>query len=438
MRGLGGKIESFIFANLLVTTLLSVLAYGTVEPWSLALFELNALLLGVLMATQFVVDADASWRGLRLALPLFGLTLWGAIQTMSFLPGHSLDVQATRETVVKVLALAIYFVAALHTLRATNRRRIVLLTLTVFGFAVSLFAIIQRLTYNGKMYWIRPVSDYIAPYGPYGNYNHFAGFAELILPLPLAYVLFARVKFEQRLLWLFSAVIMAVAVVFSLSRGGLLAVGSETLALLLVAFFNRDRWRSDAAGSAAGNRMLLVGGLAVVLLLALWIGYEPLARRFTTVAQGAGEHSVVTRAEYWQASWRMFLDHPLTGVGLGAFPAVYPTYGRSSARLERLEQTHNDYLQLLTDAGLVGVLLGLWFLVALSLALKRLWRRLARSHSQSRVLIVGGSVALLGIALHSFLDFNLQIAANALLCLVVVALLVAHDAPQSHDTAEEF
>ena len=68
MRGLGGKIESFIFANLLVTTLLSVLAYGTVEPWSLALFELNALLLGVLMATQFVVDADASWRGLRVYL----------------------------------------------------------------------------------------------------------------------------------------------------------------------------------------------------------------------------------------------------------------------------------------------------------------------------------------------------------------------------------
>ena len=123
----------------------------------------------------------------------------------------------------------------------------------------------------------------------------------------------------------------------------------------------------------------------------------------------------------------MFLDHPITGVGLGAFPTAYPAYGRSSAKNERLEQAHNDYLQLLTDAGLIGGLLGLWFLFELVRVARKQFQTLARARGQDRALVVGGFVAMLGIAVHSFLDFNLQIAANALLFLVVVALATAVD-----------
>jgi O-antigen ligase len=167
--------------------------------------------------------------------------------------------------------------------------------------------------------------------------------------------------------------------------------------------------------------------LAAIVLLALWIGYEPLANRFGSIREGAGEYSVVTRTEYWQGAWRMFLDHPITGVGLGAFPTAYSSYGRSSARNERLEQAHNDYLQLLTDAGLIGAALGLWFLFELIRVLRRQLRHFHQARSLDRSLVVGGYVAMLGIGIHSFLDFNLQITANALLFLLVVALPVSID-----------
>jgi O-antigen ligase len=123
----------------------------------------------------------------------------------------------------------------------------------------------------------------------------------------------------------------------------------------------------------------------------------------------------------------MIKDHPLLGVGLGAFPTAYPAYGRSSAHRERLEQTHNDYLQLVTDAGLVGGAIGLWFLIILILRGRKRWRDLKTSRSSDRVLFIGGYVAVLGLLVHSLTDFNLQITSNGLLFLLVVALATSHD-----------
>jgi O-antigen ligase len=186
-----------------------------------------------------------------------------------------------------------------------------------------------------------------------------------------------------------------------------------------------------------GNKLIFSAALLSVALLAIWIGYEPIAKRLGAVRQGASEYSIVSRTEYWRASWRIFRDHPITGVGLGAFPAIYPAYGRSSVKQERLEQTHNDYLQLLTDAGLLGALLGLWFIFEIIRSARRQWPQLAQARSHDRALIIGGYVAMLGIAVHSFLDFNLQIAANALVFLLIVALTTAIEPRSAHRSNEE-
>jgi O-antigen ligase len=393
------------------------------------------LLIAVLLAIRFVFDSQAEWRSLRIAAPLFALVIFGIVQFLPFrsaspfqTPTLSLDPQATKEATVKLLALTIYFIAALYTLRRSGRRKTLLVVLTIFGFAVSLFAIIQRLTSNNKLYWVRPVSPYIAFYGPYGNYNHFAGMVELILPLPLAYLLLAKINFEQRLLWLFSVVLMAVAVIFSISRGGMLALGVEVLALMLIAAALRNRITDRfEPREMLSSKWMFGGAVAAILLLILWIGYEPLVKRLGSLREGANEYSVVTRTEYWRGAWQMFLDRPLAGVGLGAFPTAYPAYGRSSVRNERLEQAHNDYLQLLADAGLIGAIFGIWFLFELVRILRHQFRQVHQTRSLDRALMVGSAVAMLGIAVHSFLDFNLQIAANALLFLLVAALSATID-----------
>ncbi|MBI1763562.1 MAG: O-antigen ligase family protein [Acidobacteria bacterium] len=445
------KLDSLLFINLLLTAVLAPLAYGTVEPWSLAVFELNALLLGVLLAARLTFEPSVAWPNWRLAAPLLALLLLAAIQLLPLRAATSandvfqatqdwrtlsLDAQATRESAVKLLALLCYFGVALHLLRDAGRRRKLLITLSALGGSLALFAIVQKLTWNGKFYWLRPASPYVAPFGPYANYNHFAGLMELLWPLPFAYALFARVEAGQRTLWLFAVVLMAAALLFSLSRGGMLAFVVQLAALLWLA----RRWQRDERRRLLSAPAMI--GLIVLLIavMALWIGADRLLWRFQSLGQGAQEYSVVTRLEYWRAAGRMFLDHPIAGVGLGAFPAVYPRYGHSSAKLERLEQTHNDYLQLLTDAGALGGLLLLWFVVALLRQMRRQWLELVYLRSQERALWAGGCIALLGIAVHSFLDFNLQIAANALVCLLIVALVnvptVNEALPQRHRGTE--
>jgi O-antigen ligase len=436
------KLECLVFLNLMAALILSVLAFGTVEPWSIAIFELNAFLVGVLLALDGAVNRDHEWRGLRISLPLVVLLLLGILQIVPFGPALaggspeslsieqlgpgtlSLDPHATREAVVKLLALIIYFIAALRVMRDSARRRAALLTLTVFGFAVSVFAIVQRLTYTGKMYWIRTITPYAAPYGPYGNYNHFSGMVELIVPLPLAYLLLSRIENEQRLLWAIAVVMMLVAATLSLSRSGTIVLVFQVGLLLIL--IGKNEGRLPSVDRRNITRILQVVAISlVVIALAFWIGNEVLIKRIGTLGRGSDEYSVTTRIEYWKASFRMFLDHPVLGVGLGAFPAVYPAYGTSSARYERLEQTHNDYLQLLTDAGVIGGLTGVWFLVELAGRIRRIWPHLGRMRSRDGALLIGGVVSIAGILLHSFVDFNLQIAANALLFVFITATAVS-------------
>src|SRR4030095_11996001 len=110
--------------------------------------------------------------------------------------------------------------------------------------------------------------------------------------------------------------------------------------------------------------------------------------------------------------------HPYVGTGLGAFGVIYTKYDTRNG-LFRLEQAHNDYLQVLSDGGIVGALIALSFVVLLFyLALKR-----ARSQDDFRrgvaLAALSGCFAVL---VHSFFDFTLHTTSNALLFLITAAL----------------
>ena len=426
------KIEKVLFVQLIVTAILAVLAFGTVEPWSLAIFEINALVMAVFGGLLPLVDRKFEWRHLLPSLPLWLLLGWALLQVVPLGSGAgpaglpeslpleqlrlrtiSFDPQATREAAAKLMALAIYFSVALIVLRDSARQRLAVRIFSVFGLAVSLLAIVQRLAWNGKLYWIRPVSAFVAPFGPYGNYNHFAGMVELLFPLPFAWLIFSRCRLDERIFHGVAVAIMVAAAVLSMSRAGILSIGLQLLVF-------------GAAMIPARRRAVLP--LLIVpaaILLSLWVGYQPLQRRFSSIQSGTSEHSVVTRLAYWKASWQIFTDHPLTGVGLGAFPTVYPSYGSASSRYERLEQVHNDYLQLLTDLGLTG---GVVMAIGLLAFIRRWYQTLSRGvirRGEDLAIFLGALVAVIGILLHSIFDFNLQIPANALLALLMGAISVS-------------
>ncbi len=114
----------------------------------------------------------------------------------------------------------------------------------------------------------------------------------------------------------------------------------------------------------------------------------------------------------------MIKEHPLLGTGLGAFSAVYTRHDTGSG-MYRLEQAHNDYLQILTDGGVVGALLALAFVVVL---FRQGFRRLQSRDKFRRGVALGALTGCAGALVHSAFDFTLHTTANALLFLLLAAL----------------
>jgi O-antigen ligase len=116
---------------------------------------------------------------------------------------------------------------------------------------------------------------------------------------------------------------------------------------------------------------------------------------------------------------RMFLKRPILGWGVGTFPIVYPEF-RSFYTTFFVNQAHNDYLQLLVETGLAGFLIAAWFLVVVfrqATAKLKNW-----TETSSGALTAAALLGCVGILIHSALDFNLQIPANAALFYVLCAI----------------
>jgi O-antigen ligase len=426
MSSLSDQLEGFIFADLLAVAILSPLAYGTVEAWSIALFELNALLLVLLLSLRVMIDKSANLRWHRLLWPPIALLLWGLLQILPLFPRTvdiadpsvllktlSFDPMATTQSLVRLLALLIYFIAFINVFHSRERWRRLLYTAVIFGASLALFAIAQKLTWNGKLYWVRPLRDG-APFGPFVNYNHYAGLMEMIFPLCFAVLPAGFVRQELKALWFVASVLMASSIVISLSRGGVLSLGVELIFFTLFSIWWRRRSAHQGKRGEMNLRLLIPLTLAMMTVFALWVSYDQIAGRLQHSAKGLNDPSAANRLEIWRNASRLFRDYPLTGVGLGAFPVIYPQYGRSSALRERLEQTHNDYLQLLTDAGLIGGAIGLWFLMELISLARQQIRIVAEQESSLQTgMAIGSLIGIAGLMVHSLTDFNLQIPSNA-------------------------
>ena len=116
---------------------------------------------------------------------------------------------------------------------------------------------------------------------------------------------------------------------------------------------------------------------------------------------------------------RMLIKRPFLGWGLGTFPIVYPEF-RSFYTTFFVNQAHNDYLQLLVETGLAGFSIAVWFLV---LVFRQAAGKLKNwTETASGALTVAALLGCVGILVHSFLDFNLQIPANAALFYVLCAI----------------
>lgn len=422
----------FAFLLLCVAIILSALAYGTVHYWALSLFFMGAVAVIVL----WVVD---SWNlgTVRinrnvLQLPILGMLLLGLIQllplrnpstsgiSVPLVKSLSLDPYATRLILVQTLALFIYFAATLIFTDTPKRLRLLVRTIIVFGFFLAIFGLTQSFTSPNKLYWLRDMGQ-STPFGPFINRHHFAGYMELALALPLGLLFSGAIEKEKRIVYVFAAGLMAVALIMTNSRGGLISMFAEILFIALISFGSRRRRRrSSSIKNKIGNAAVKTGlafGLVVALFLGVvLLGGEDALNRFVGTVNS--DDPTTGRAHFWDVTLDIIKNHPIIGTGLGAFGVVYTGYDSRNG-LYRLEQAHNDYLQVLSDAGIVGAVLGLFFII--NLFRLGFARRDSRDEFRSGV-ATGAMAGCFAVLVHSFFDFTLHTPSNALLFLVLASL----------------
>jgi O-antigen ligase len=217
---------------------------------------------------------------------------------------------------------------------------------------------------------------------------------------------------------------MGVALLLSESRGGLIAFIAEVIFLILL-----------SAGMKRRSGLALKLGLAALLLVAvvggaILVGGET---SLTRVADTAASGDLTTgRSNIWRVTVDVIKANLPLGAGLGAFGVAYTPFDAMSG-LERVEQSHNDYLQVLADGGIVGLAIGAFFIFCL-------WRvgRSAMSidNSYRRGIAFGALTGIFAILVHSIFDFVLHTTAVSVLFLMLVALLVSSCRKYEDDVAE--
>ena len=149
----------------------------------------------------------------------------------------------------------------------------------------------------------------------------------------------------------------------------------------------------------------------IVIALLIWIGGVELSKRVATVgSETKQELSGGLRWTINKDGIHMFARKPILGRGLGTFPTAYPRF-RTFYTNFFVNEAHDDYLQLLVEMGLVGFCIMLWFLTNLFRgALKKLpdW-----PNEINGAVTLACLLGCIGILVHSFVDFNLEVPANA-------------------------
>ncbi len=391
----------FLRVGICLLVAFSVLALGVTDVWSTSAFELGAALLFVVWGFLVVSNQAADIRWSPLNWPLLGFLLIGLAQLGLH---RTVYPYLTKVELLKLTAAFLIFFLMAQAFR--ERRDFVAFVwfLVSFGFIVALFGIAQHFSSNGKIYWVLPVPQGGAVFGPYVNVNHFAGFIELTAPVGLALLAFRGVRRDLVPLTGLLTIVPIGALILTGSRGGILSFLFEIG--LLVALV----WNLRARRARAGAFAIVV--LAAGALIA-WLGAGKTMERFTQLRPE--EVTLARRWSMFKGSARIFLAHPVGGTGLGTLVVVYPKYETMyDGRL--VDHSHNDYIEMLADTGILGGLCGLAFLYLLFTS------AFARFESEqghfSLAFHAGALVACAGILLHSVVDFNLHIPANLTLFLL--------------------
>jgi O-antigen ligase len=444
--------------GLLGLIIFSPLPAASVYDWSVLVIQLVVLVMliaYVLMknrpATNEILAEDLKWPK-RLFLGLFVLIFIQTIPLPKFLirlfspnnydfqQNFSPDVSSKgfisfslvpSYTLQEGLEILTYFLLGYIIIKTTTERKQItriLSVLVALGIFEALYGMFELYNKNPRILFYEKVYNLDSVTGTFVNRNHLSGYLEMVIPLAIGLIIAkinlfyaAGLKLKRVVVRSFEKapsvnlfisigiVIMSLGIIFSKSRSGVFILVFSFLLFfeLTILYFGREkdqgRWIKN----------FLKALFLVITVISIYIGIDATLERFTLEDIGG------RRPQYWSNTLKVFKDFPLLGTGLGTFASLYPEWEEGS-RIVRLHHAHNDYLEYLSELGIVGMAFLLGALFYMLIKAFTTWRQ--RHHPEVKGLGLGGIISIVCILIHSITDFNLHIPANMLLFSVVFSL----------------
>jgi len=464
-----------IFVLFLCLLVWAPLPLGSNRPWASAILEVGLLSLAIAWIWLYCLGRVELHTPLRRAWPallLFACWLaWLAIQIVplpadllkiispvranlptadpaSAIRTLSIDPHASLGFLLKSCAYVAAFGLALALMHSRERMRTVAIVIIATGLVQALLASFMHLAKLNHQVFFTEMNHVNNAHGTFVNRNHLAGYLEICLALGIGMMIATlkggttrswKQRFREIAAWLLSTrvllrislVVMVIALVMTRSRMGNAAFFSSMLIAGVIGL--------ATSRHATRSTVILLTSLIVIdiFIAGTWFGVENVIKRYeeTTIyrevqptggSQSTGG-SVEERLEPGLFAMAMLKDYPVTGSGGGSFYTVFPKY-RPGVISAYFDHAHNDYIQITTDTGVVGLgLLGLVVLSTFVVALRTLYER---RDPLCRGIAFGATMGIISIMIHSWVDFNLQIPANAFTFVVLLALAwVAYRVP---------
>jgi O-antigen ligase len=417
-------IEQIILACIVIV---SALLFGSVEKWSFALVGIATLCLynlwlirglkdGLKMvfmerSTLFMILAFLSYVVIQVLPVPFVIIEMLSPKKASFLSMLSLDgvtsisvyPYATVDALLRLIVYILLFTMSAFLGAKRDDAWQMLKIIVYFGFLLTIFAIIQKATWNGQIYWFRELTMGGTPFGPFVNRNHFAGFIGMIIPFGLALSMWSQDK-AKKFIYMFVTVIMTLGLFFSLSRGGIISFIISALFFVIFVVAKRS-----------SSRYRIVMGIFISLFVSylIYFGMTPILDRFTYADVSMGQ-----RAYVWEGMMTAARDFSIVGSGLGTFPYISHIYHPEGV-VRYFDHAHNDYLEFVIDTGVTGLVL----LIALCVTYLRDVMRSRWWKGRHFYFIPAGISSIVYITVHSMVDFNLHIPSNAIMFSVILGLV---------------
>lgn len=415
------KLAFFLICAVVIFT---TLAYGAVHQPIIAVFYILVAAMMILWAIDGFLSGNLRYSKSLLPISLAAAAVYGFVQIVSFgalaetagvsgIPRTiSLDPFATQVSALHFLALAIFLSAALVFIDSAKRLQKLITVITIFGFVYAFYAILQAVLSPNIIYGIYESASG-SPFGSFVNRHNFAAFIEMSLSLPLGLMFVGAVKKDKRLLYVTAIALMGIALLLSGSRGGLVAFLAQIIFLIIL-----------TTKSENYAQIVLKAGLAAALVAAIiggsvFVGGETSLTRFVETA--ASENVTTDRSHIWSVTLDVIKENMPFGAGLGAFGVAYTPFDSLSG-LDRVEQAHNDYLQVLADAGIIGLIVGGFFLFWL---FREGLRNAKTENTFRRGAVTGALAGCFAVLIHSIFDFVLHTTAISVLFLTLVSIVVS-------------